>query len=426
MFCTGSYLTLMYVWLVSSSSIDSLGAAGSNESVVHKSLLQDYLPILTEKGKAVQDNFCVRGLDGRRRTSYWRYNDQVFPGLADVFGSQDAHVISILNLRSEVCSTCRNTLWSSATWTCSFLDANNGHKLKATGHAIARDPHRLSLVVKCAIPAAAQTRNMSLTGATRNHTAHYPDITYCSYDQSKDNHPYFLTACTQVNAQFSHLLPEWVAYHQRQGFQHFYIYANGHGRHVRWLMHPFVRTGIVDIIDWDLPSPRGATFVHQVSQENSCIQRFARRSKWVGLMDVDEFFHTAGGNNGATVASWLHSQSETNIHGGFQVQSCFWGSATEQSEQARLDVLSPSTLGRYKFRAPAAETDSRQKCIVRPDNVYYFSVHMITSGGTMLQPDPNSDIRVAHFKLPSQHVYDVYDSSLSQWASVVEQDLQLM
>lgn len=410
---------------MSSSSIDSLGAAENEKSVVHKSQLQDYLPMLTENSKTAQDNFCVRGLDNRRRTLYWRYNDQILPGLADVFGSQDAHVISILNLRSEVCSTCQNLSWSSATWTCSFLDANNGHQLKVTGHAIARDPHRLSLVVTCAIPAAAQTRNFSLTGATRNHIAHYPDITYCSYDNSEDSHSHFLTACTQVNAQFSHLLPEWVAYHRRQGFQHFYIYANGHGRHVRWLMQPFVKTGIVDIIDWDLPSPRGATFVHQVSQENSCIQRFVRRSKWVGLMDVDEFFHTAGGNTGISVASWLHSQSENDTHGGFQVQSCFWGSATEQSEQARLDVLSPSTLGRYRFRAPAAETDSRQKCIVRPDNVHYFSVHMITSGGKMLHPDPDSDISVAHFKLPSQRVYDVYDPSLSEWASLVEQDLQL-
>ena len=369
--------------------------------------------------------------DTSRRTSYWQYNDQMFPGLTDVFGTIDGHVVSVLNIRDDYCSTCGSVHWSLGSWTCVFPAGRADSHIESAGHVLGGDPHQHTLVVKCPLPTNFSVKStMTLQGAVANRTATYVNVTFSAYESSRrsrmDGHIYHLVACTQVNAAFSHLLPEWVAYHLRQGFQHIRVYANGNVRHVRWLMQHFVTLGRVEVIDWDLPMPRYKSFIHQQSQENSCIQRYRHRAEWVGLMDVDEYFQPVGVSSNMTVASWLRRQPNTIPIGGFQFKSFFFGSAPDELQQVRLDALSQVTFGRYQFRAAKFEADSRQKCIVRPDKVDYFSVHMITSGGEMRYPDALHDMRLAHFKLPSRMMYNVLDSSFAEWASLIDQDLDDM
>ena len=235
----------------------------------------------------------------------------------------------------------------------------------------------------------------------------------------------FLAACTQINEQFAHLLPEWVAYHTQHGFKNMYIYVNGgqrHWEHVDWLLRTFIAEGLVELIDWNFQAAQG--FVHQQTQENSCIQRYRGQAQWVGLLDVDEYFQTVGLHQKATVEAWLQTQDEAKLLGGYQVESCFWGRSRDDSEQFRLDAASPISFGRYRYRASETEHNSREKCLVRPVNVDYFAVHTITAGKAMIRPKPFEEIRMAHFKLPAAWSYDTHDDSLQNWAVLVHQVLE--
>lgn len=379
---------------------------------------------------------CCYGNDMRDRSVYWKYNDQVAPGLADVFCDEHGEVYSILNIKQDQCATCKNETWAKAAWTCTFSEPDGTSSEVPASVFRGGDPHGITLIVTCSIPQSLledehHLRSMSLEGFASYHRASYHNVSFCSYTAGLqiqlDGHrikpsKFFLVACTQVDQHFAYLLPEWVAYHKRQGFQHFVIYTNAVTRPVRWLMRPFILEGTVSIIDWQFPGQQGK-FIHQQAYENTCLRRHAGRSDWVGLMDVDEYFQPVGLHAQHTTAAWLRLRGNSSETNAFQMNTCFWGSSEDVARQQTLDAASPLTLGRYRYRSKEVEKGRRQKVIVRPNKVFYHSVHDVTSGAEMIIPNPDTEIRVAHYKLPSTSIYDTFDMSMAQWAGVVDSDL---
>ena len=82
---------------------------------------------------------------------------------------------------------------------------------------------------------------------------------------------------------------ELIAYHKLQAFEHFYIYADENPAPLRRLfaLAPYIKDGLVDVIDWEWPTPG---FKHQEAQINSCVHRYRGLAKWVGFFHIDEFF----------------------------------------------------------------------------------------------------------------------------------------
>ena len=371
---------------------------------------------------------CCEGRDTRSRVIHCGHNNRTMPGLEDVFGNTEGHVVSIFNLRRDTCSSCLKVPWESAAWTCDFVDDWSGSVLRTNGTASGGDPHQLTLVIDC--PAPVQKPNdlstVSLRGSWGAFHAVYKNVTFCSYPLTVSAVPlYQLVACTQISHSVAHLVPEWIAYHVRQGVDHFDIYVNGEVEPVYMLLRSYVLAGIVDVVRWDFPGQAGS-FLHQQTQQNSCIRRYRQRAQWVALLDVDELLHPVGAYRNTSVATWLRLQQHGHSIGGYQLNTCFWGSSINNTEQQLLDAASHLTIGRYQYRAADVVRDLRQKCIVRPNNVHYFSTHMITSGGEMVSPDPNAEVQIAHFKLPWSCMYDVHDVTLDTWTSLIKSDLKDM
>jgi hypothetical protein len=100
-------------------------------------------------------------------------------------------------------------------------------------------------------------------------------------------------------------LKEWIEYHRLVGVDHFYLYNNLSTDSFRRILDPYVRKGIVTLVYWpdfirDL-FPDQKPFIWslstQVSAYENAIKILApKKTKWLVLLDVDEFLVPSVGN----------------------------------------------------------------------------------------------------------------------------------
>ncbi len=88
-------------------------------------------------------------------------------------------------------------------------------------------------------------------------------------------------------------LEEWVSYHYTKGVEHFYLYENNSSGNAGLVLKNWIDSGVVEIIQW--PSVQkendwaNFSFTVQTGAYNDCIYRTKRKTKWLALIDTDEF-----------------------------------------------------------------------------------------------------------------------------------------
>ncbi len=102
-------------------------------------------------------------------------------------------------------------------------------------------------------------------------------------------YPYELSVCAifQNDAEY---LEEWITFHQKQGVEHFWLYNNLSDDNYQEVLQPFIESNSVTLIDW----PQDYREIHewnhiQCSAYKDCISRCQRKTKWVMMIDTDEF-----------------------------------------------------------------------------------------------------------------------------------------
>lgn len=114
-------------------------------------------------------------------------------------------------------------------------------------------------------------------------------------------------------------LSEWIEFHTLQGAQHFYLYNNCSTDNYLEVLHPYIDTKKVTLVEWPYlhnqvgelswNSIQCAAYIH-------CLQNFGEQSKWMAFIDTDEFLFCPSGklltkflkryeNFGGVVANWL-------------------------------------------------------------------------------------------------------------------------
>ncbi len=108
---------------------------------------------------------------------------------------------------------------------------------------------------------------------------------------------YNLSICAIFKDE-AHYLKEWIEYHLLMGIDHFYLYNNGSTDHFMEVLEPYIQKKIVTLIDWpdqvttDQPktSPYFWVYYTQVSAyEHACKISAIKKTKWLALIDIDEF-----------------------------------------------------------------------------------------------------------------------------------------
>lgn len=88
-------------------------------------------------------------------------------------------------------------------------------------------------------------------------------------------------------------LDEWINHHVRHGVQHFWLYNNNSTDAYRIVLHPYIESGLVELIDWP-SSPQEKEWEHfcfviQPGAYNDGINRAKHKAKWLAIIDTDEF-----------------------------------------------------------------------------------------------------------------------------------------
>jgi hypothetical protein len=189
-------------------------------------------------------------------------------------------------------------------------------------------------------------------------------------------------------------LAEWVEYHLIAGVEHFYLYNHKSVDNATAELEPFVHAGVVDLHQWDLLGhPQKEAFLH-------CTHKYGHESRWMAMIDVDEFLLADAGNgDGQTrdVREVLqHFDAEGQV---LYVQEMFYGHQGFQEPPAGLVVENY-----LNHSDDITQFEYRKKYIFRPaeGHVYIPCIHDIANGyfePTLLPPDL---LRINHYTVKSK------------------------
>lgn len=87
-------------------------------------------------------------------------------------------------------------------------------------------------------------------------------------------------------------LKEWIEYHRLVGVEHFYLFNDGSTDHYKKVLAPYISKGIVELYD---AHPKPIFNNKQVSCYNRTLAKSRGISKWVAMIDSDEFLVTPEG-----------------------------------------------------------------------------------------------------------------------------------
>lgn len=88
-------------------------------------------------------------------------------------------------------------------------------------------------------------------------------------------------------------LSEWIDYHRLVGVECFWLYNNNSEDNYLEVLDPYIKDGIVHLKEWPSEMQENDwsqhSFVMQTGAYIDCIQAVRGKTKWVALIDIDEF-----------------------------------------------------------------------------------------------------------------------------------------
>jgi len=85
-------------------------------------------------------------------------------------------------------------------------------------------------------------------------------------------------------------LREWIEFHRLVGVEKFYLYNNLSQDDFQTVLAPYVKKGIVQLIDWPHSYPDVATWSGiQLAAYDDCLKLTKGEVRWVAFIDIDEF-----------------------------------------------------------------------------------------------------------------------------------------
>jgi hypothetical protein len=115
-------------------------------------------------------------------------------------------------------------------------------------------------------------------------------ICFCNCEAKEYKYSLSISAIFQNEDRF---LDEWISYHMSIGVEHFWLYNNNSTDEYQKVLEKYIDYGIVELIDW--PSKLSTnewinfSFVTQVNAYNDAIEKSRGLTKWLAIIDTDEF-----------------------------------------------------------------------------------------------------------------------------------------
>lgn len=188
-------------------------------------------------------------------------------------------------------------------------------------------------------------------------------------EKHKKKEKKYHVSATAIFCNEASFLREWIEYHQLIGIEHFYLYNNLSTDNFQEVLSPYVEKGVVEIIEWPKPAANWSEWdAIQVAAYRDAIKRSKHKTRWLAILDIDEFAVPVADNNLKTL---LKKYENLGIGGICSMWSFFGTSHVEKIPQDKLMIESL-----ILHTGPAANGDissvwnqGAYKSIVRPSLV---------------------------------------------------------
>lgn len=333
---------------------------------------------------------CINFIAGfNLNASYWRDRADRFntPELVDAFYRRGL-VHAVFNLK-RIRSQEVKQEWQNARWYCSsenYFVGEDRHE---------QDGHRHTIVVRCRFADVPVKLNISAT--TQTATRVWKDVECLTAPKIPANT--YLAACTHVRNTPIWQILQWILYHFLHGFEFIVIFINENPENVT---HGLVK--LIDefptklhLVNWWLHDDEADYLIEQQAAQNSCIRRLEGDVRWLMLTDIDEFPQPRHHDR---FVDWVRQrEKDLSSSVGALVFSSWWFFPLVRSREWEMMPTNQNRtwLAALNRAGPSAVFDMYKKCLIRPENVAYFSVHTITTGGQMIDCSP-SEVRLVHYK----------------------------
>lgn len=247
--------------------------------------------------------------------------------------------------------------------------------------------------------------------------------------EAKKNKKYQLSA-TAIFCNEARFLPEWIEYYQLVGVEHFYLYNNLSTDHYLESLTPYIEKGIVDLIDWpQVATHWGEWNDIQILAHRDAIKRAKKNSKWLAIIDIDEFIVPV--KEGSLLG--VLKKYENKGLGGICAMWAFFG--TSHVEKIPENKIMIETL--ILSSGPASNGDVHQvwrqgsyKSIIRPEYISDLpSPHYAHyEKGRHHEMAPFDELRINHYwtrdndffvntKIPRRMAWGQDNDSIHVWAA---------
>ena len=156
-------------------------------------------------------------------------------------------------------------------------------------------------------------------------------------------------------------LKEWIEYHKMMGVEHFRLYNNDSEDEYLTVLAPYIEKGEVSLVEW--PSSKKQlhrwAFLTQLPACHDAIKYYEHKSKWLALIDIDEFLLPLEAPDIVTFLQDFESYPGVVLN-----WQCFGTSFVNEIPQGNL-LIETLTLKAEEF----SSRNIAVKSIVRPEYV---------------------------------------------------------
>lgn len=179
-----------------------------------------------------------------------------------------------------------------------------------------------------------------------------------------DAKPWYLCATAAIQNEAPYL-DEWLAFCMLEGVEHVLLYDNGSTDNSKEVLEPWIKAGIVELIDWPL---------HWKSEAQSkafldALSRLRGRTKWAAFIDPDEYLFSP---TGKPVSEVLREYED---HAGVVVNWQCYGSSGHKTRPSGLTIESFTKRARTNWaRNYRVKTIVDPSLAIEPQSAHLFKV----------------------------------------------------
>jgi Glycosyltransferase family 92 len=192
---------------------------------------------------------------------------------------------------------------------------------------------------------------------------------------------YQLSICALFQDEAPYL-KEWIDFHIKVGVEHFWLYNNLSKDNFREIIAPYIEKGIVELIEWRKPctNSRSDCPLMQYGAYNDAIQRSLYKTRWLAVIDSDEYLFPVEKNS---LIDFLEDYEDYSAIG---VNWIMFGTS-HVPYLAPHEKMLEKLVWRARLDHPLHKT---VKCIVKPKHVsLYANPHfpVLKPGFIQVNPD---------------------------------------